>query len=83
VSVPENSYRCGVKSRWLLGDLDHLLMRLFKSEAILNLPPGSSSKWECVRDFARFLNKDTFCEIERFHDMGPVVYELKRYVGYI
>ncbi len=32
VNVPENSYRCGVKSRWLLGDLDHLLMRLFKSD---------------------------------------------------
>lgn len=81
VNVPENSYRSGVKSRWLLGDLDHLLMRLFKSEATLNLPPGSSSKWRCLLDFARFVNRDTFYEIERFDDMGPVVYELKRYVG--
>jgi len=83
VSVPENSYRCGLKSRWLLGDLDHLLMRLFKSEATLNLPPGSSSKWRCLLDFAGFANRDTFYEIERFDDMGPVVYELKRYVGRI
>ena len=82
VSVPENSYRCGVKSRWLLGDLDHLLMRLFKSEATLKLPPGSSSRWRCLLDFAGFANRDTFYEIERFNDMGPVVYELKQYVGY-
>lgn len=27
-TVPENGYRIGVKSRWLLGDLDQLLMRL-------------------------------------------------------
>jgi predicted ATP-grasp superfamily ATP-dependent carboligase len=77
VHVSEKTYRCGVKSRWLLGDLDHLFMRLFKSAATLNLPPGSASKWECVREFARFLNKDTFYEIERFNDMGPVVYQLK------
>ena len=82
VNVPENSYRCGVKSRWLLGDLDHLLMRLFKSEATLKLPPGSSSRWRCLLDFAGFANRDTFYEIERFNDMGPVVYELKQYVGY-
>ena len=83
VNVPENSYRCGVKSRWLLGDFDHLLMRLFKSEATLKLPLGSSSKWRCLLDFAGFANRDTFYEIERFNDMGPVVYELKQYVGYI
>ena len=82
VSVPDNSYRCGVKSRWLLGDLDHLLMRLFKSETTLKLPPGSSSRWRCLLDFVGFANRDTFYEIERFNDMGPVVYELKQYVGY-
>jgi predicted ATP-grasp superfamily ATP-dependent carboligase len=81
VGVPENGYRCGVKSRWLLGDLDHLLMRLFKPEVMLNLPPGACSKWKCVRDFARFFQRDTVFEVERFHDMGPVIHEFKSYIG--
>jgi hypothetical protein len=75
----DSSYRTGVKSRWLLGDLDHLLMRLWKPEAGLNLPPGSPSKWQCVRDFFDFFNRETFLETEQLSDMRPFFYELRRY----
>ncbi len=81
VNVPENSYRCGVKSRWLLGDVDHLLMRLFKSDKTLNLPAGHSTKWGCVTDFVRSFNHQTLNEIERTKDFGPVLFEWKRYMG--
>src|SRR5205823_2531443 len=38
------SYRVGVKSRWLLGDLDHLLTRLGTRDRDLQLPDLASSK---------------------------------------
>jgi predicted ATP-grasp superfamily ATP-dependent carboligase len=79
IGLPDNSYRCGIKSRWLLGDLDHLLMRLWKPKAALNLPPGSPSKWRCLRDFTDCFSRDTFYEIEKLGDMGPFLYELRRY----
>ena len=79
VGLPDNSYRCGIKSRWLLGDLDHLLMRLWKPRAALNLPPGSPSKWRCLRDFADCFDRDTFYEIEKLGDVGPFLYELRQY----
>ena len=34
-------YQPGVKNRWILGDLDHLLLRLFRSADALNLPDGA------------------------------------------
>ena len=33
--------RLGVKNRWLLGDLDHLLLRLVRSAEALDLPDGA------------------------------------------
>ena len=81
VRVSENNYQCGVKSRWLLGDLDHLLMRLFKSDETLNLPPGHSTKWGCLIDFAQSFNHQTLNEIERMKDFGPLLLEWKRYMG--
>ncbi len=82
-SLPDNSYRSGIRSRWLLGDLDHLLMRLWKDEAALNLPPGSPSKWQCVRDFISVFSRNTHYEIERLGDMRPSLYELRRYAKLI
>src|SRR4029077_21269913 len=38
-------YAVGVKNRWLCGDVDHLLLRLFRSERSLHLPAGAPSKW--------------------------------------
>lgn len=77
----DNSYRTGIKSRWLLGDLDHLLMRIFKSADSLNLPPNYPSKWPCIVDFARSFNHATYNEIERLTDMRPALREWVRYAG--
>lgn len=73
-------YRVGVKSRWLLGDLDHLLARLFKSEDTLRLPPGAPSRMRCALEFARFFQKDLHYEVERWEDPGPAWQELRAYV---
>ncbi|MEX5216504.1 MAG: ATP-grasp domain-containing protein [Nitrospira sp.] len=78
-SLPENGYQSGIKSRWLLGDLDHLLLRLRKPEASLNLPPGAPSKWQCLKDFAKFVDRDMFYELEKPDDIRPFLYELRQY----
>ncbi len=79
-TVPENGYRVGVKSRWLLGDLDQLLMRLTKNERVLNLPPGAPSKLRSLMSFCRFFERDLFYEIEDLDDLGPSRFEIMQYV---
>ena len=79
-TVPEYGYRIGVKSRWLLGDLDHLLMRLMKSDRSLNLPPGTPSKLRSLMSFCRFFERNLFYEIERVDDLGPSRFEIMQYV---
>lgn len=73
------TYRIGVKSRWFLGDLDGLLMRLFKHRDELHLSPRHDGK---LRSIIRFLSpwqKDTHNEIFRISDMKPGFYEAKRW----
>lgn len=79
-TLPENGYRIGVKSRWLLGDLDQLLMRLMKRDDALNLPPGAPSKLQSLKSFCRFWDRDMFYEVEDFDDPGPSRFEMLRYV---
>ncbi len=79
-TVPENNYRVGVKSRWLLGDVDQLLMRMSKSDRALNLPPGTPSKIQSVVSFCRFFERDLFYEIEDCEDLGPSRFEIMQYV---
>lgn len=79
-TIPENGYRVGVKSRWLLGDLDQLLMRMRKSDRALNLPPGAPSKLQALRSFCRFFERDLFYEIEQIDDLAPSRFEIMRYL---
>lgn len=79
-TVPENGYRIGVKSRWLLGDLDQLLMRILKNDRALNLPPGAPSKLRSLISFCRFFGRDLFYEVEQLGDLAPSRFELMRYI---
>ncbi|HEY9526820.1 MAG TPA: ATP-grasp domain-containing protein [Anaerolineales bacterium] len=82
-AVPENGYRIGVKSRWLLGDLDQLLMRMMKQDRTLNLPPGAPSRLRSLMSFCRFFERDLFYEVEQRDDLGPSRFELMKYVKLI
>ena len=79
-AMPENGYRIGVKSRWLLGDLDQLVMRMRRSDRELNLPPGAPSRLQAMLSFFRLFERDMFYEIEQFADLGPSRFEIKRYL---
>ena len=46
-------YRLGVKNRWLLGDLDGLILRLARSAESLDLPDGAPSTARTLLDFLK------------------------------
>ncbi len=73
-------YREGTRSRWFLGDLDHLLLRLTRSSSQLNLPVGSPSRWRCVIDFLWASHGDLHWEVERWSDLKPARYEWGHYI---
>lgn len=81
--APENgsAYRKGLQSRWELGDLDHLLIRLKGNRSGLNLPPGAPSKSETLARFLRDLIQPQIrSEVLRGDDPGPFFFELNRYL---
>lgn len=73
-------YQVGIKSRWWLGDLDHLLLRLWKTEKELSLPAGSPSKLDTLRNFFSVFNSKTKPEVFRFHDLKPGIHEIGTYL---
>ena len=74
------AYREGVRSRWLLGDLDHLLVRLRRSARELQLPDTAPGRWHAFRQFLTCFGRDLHYEIERIDDPGPAVFELSEYL---
>ena len=71
-------YRLGVRSRWLAGDFDALLMRLLRSRRSLNLPPAHPGRLRAVWDFLHFGGRDLRFEIERRDDLKPARFEWRR-----
>lgn len=76
----EAKYSVGVKSRWFLGDLDQLLLRLRKSDAQLGMSPGGPTKGQAVREFMVCTDPQTRSEVLRLHDLRPGVYEVGGYL---
>jgi predicted ATP-grasp superfamily ATP-dependent carboligase len=66
----------GVVTRWLLGDMDRLLMLLTKSRETLNLPPSASGRLHSVRDFLLAFRPGVRSEVLRLTDPGPFFAEL-------
>jgi predicted ATP-grasp superfamily ATP-dependent carboligase len=78
--TPEFDYKIGVKSRWFMGDLDHLLMRLLKSETQLKLPPGHPGRMATLLEFLRFYRPGMKYEILKLKDPGPFLMEVKEWL---
>ncbi len=80
--APElQEYQAGITSRWWLGDLDHLLLRLRNTDRALDLPPGSPSKGETLRRFLGKGGRTVKNEVMRVSDVRPGFQELVVY-GY-
>ena len=74
------SYKSGVKSRWLLGDLDHLLIRLTHSGKSNGYSTGDVSHLRACLNFMKLYERDMYYEIFRLGDRGPGWYEGKSYI---
>jgi predicted ATP-grasp superfamily ATP-dependent carboligase len=72
-----DSYGIGVKNRWLMGDIDHFFIKMFKEDARKAIP--FFKKWqECIK-FMKFYDKNTRYEVNRWDDFKPFLFELKKY----
>ena len=77
-TVP-GGYRIGVRNRWLLGDLDHLVARLRHSAEALDLQPTAPSRMQATIEFLKFVEPGLSYEIISAEDPGPFAFELSEY----
>jgi len=76
----QKDYTSGVKSRWELGDLDHLLIRCRRGNDALQLPADAPSRWQLLKEFIwDFIRPSVHREIFRLDDPKPFVAELGQY----
>lgn len=79
ISPQSPPYRVGVRSRWLWGDMDALLMTLFKREEREKLPADQRSRLRALARFCHFFEPDTRLEILRRDDLRPWLLETVRW----
>jgi predicted ATP-grasp superfamily ATP-dependent carboligase len=77
---PRPAYRKGLRNRWLLGDLDHLLARLRGTDDRA-LPEGAPTRAQTVADFLRFAGRGLRYDVIRLRDPRPFFYELRSYLA--
>jgi predicted ATP-grasp superfamily ATP-dependent carboligase len=75
------AYRVGARSRWWWGDVDHLVARLRRSDAALNLPPGSPSRARAVWDFLTASLPGARDAVWRWTDPGPFGVETRNWAA--
>ncbi len=73
-------YRVGVRSRWLSGDLDSLLLVLRRSRRRLDLTTAHRGRWRTLWDFLHFWGRDLYYELEQRDDLGPARLEWRRWL---
>jgi predicted ATP-grasp superfamily ATP-dependent carboligase len=77
---PRPAYRVGLKNRWLLGDLDHLLARLRGTDEHA-LPDGSPSRGQVIADFLKVAGRGLRYDVFRLTDPRPFFHELRMYLA--
>ncbi|MDX1394155.1 MAG: ATP-grasp domain-containing protein [Gemmatimonadota bacterium] len=77
---PVREYRLGVRTRWLWGDVDHLLLRLRRRPEDLDLPRGAGGRLSAVGGFLAAFGGGRL-EVERLSDPGPALREASQWVS--
>jgi predicted ATP-grasp superfamily ATP-dependent carboligase len=73
-------YKLSLKSRWLLGDLDHLMIRLTHARGLNGFSDSRVSRLRACLDFMKFYERGLRHEVFRFEDPGPGWFECKSYI---
>jgi len=72
----------GIKTRWLLGDLDHLLIILLRRRRLLCLPRDYPGKFKTLAQFLKsFFEARTYQEIWKRDDPGPAINEIRSWIN--
>jgi len=74
---PVFTYETGIKSRWLWGDIDALLLRLIKPSEKLKLPPGADGRITSLMKFMKLWEKNMRYEVLSLDDIKPWLYECR------
>lgn len=74
-TLPSAGFEIGRRSRWLLGDLDHLYLT-FKTHGT---DGGFARKLRALRDFLVLFDPHLRYEINRLDDLRPFLFELRQY----
>ena len=77
---PVDQYRIGVRSRWLCGELDLLLLFLLKSRRELNLPEGYPSRFAAAMSAINPFVRKQKLEVLRLSDIKPWFYEMSQWL---
>ncbi len=78
--APQFHYRPWVRSRWRLGELDHLIAVFRHQEQVRRLAPAEASRWRALGNFLRPGAPNTRSEVLRWDDPAPGWFELKLYL---
>jgi len=80
--VEPDGYTIGMRSRWELGDLDHLFIRLFKNSSKSNLSLDHPTRLMLIKEFLfDFFRPAVRNEILQAQDPGPFFHEVKEYIN--
>lgn len=77
---PPPAWRKGVRSRWWLGEVDHVIARLRKSDAELDLPEGVPSRLAAFSELFHWWRRGDMGEVFRWSDPGPGVREFTQWL---
>jgi len=77
---PVNHWVVGVRSRWYLGEIDHLLARVRHSPKALDLPPDAPSLARTAASILLPIQAGTRCDTFRFGDPLPALREAINWV---
>jgi len=75
-----SDFSAGYRLKWFLGMLDHLLIRIKKRDAIVNMPPGTPPLSRVVADLFSVGDETTFSDVFDQKDLRPFLHELKCYL---
>jgi hypothetical protein len=77
---PVHRYPGGVTTRWVMGDLDHLIMRLLRSREELGLPATAPGRAAALLEFLRDFRPGIRNEVFRWADPRPQLTELADWI---
>lgn len=75
-TLPVGGFEIGRRSRWLLGDLDHLYLT-FKGHS---RDAGIARKLHALRDFFVLFDPHVRYDVNRLDDLRPFLFELRQYL---